>query len=277
MSAAHWVSAFLETQAAERGAADNTQLAYGRDLLDFTGWLAARQLDLASAQRADVEAYLIGCEAEGLALSTRARRLSSIKQLYRFAFEEGLRLDNPAVQITGPGRAKRLPKTLSVEEVDQMLVAAQSHGRTPEDHLRNACLMQLLYATGMRVSELVTLPLSSARGDPRMLLIRGKGGKERMVPLSPPARVALAGWLACRDGQEDRARLACLRPRSRRTRCAMPLPPICWPMAPICARSRPFSAMPMSPPPKSTPMCWRNGCAIWCWTITRWPATAKRA
>ncbi|HBM58282.1 MAG TPA: site-specific tyrosine recombinase XerD [Citreicella sp.] len=208
MSAAHWVSAFLETQAAERGAADNTQLAYGRDLLDFTGWLAARQLDLASAQRADVEAYLIGCEAEGLALSTRARRLSSIKQLYRFAFEEGLRLDNPAVQITGPGRAKRLPKTLSVEEVDQMLVAAQSHGRTPEDHLRNACLMQLLYATGMRVSELVTLPLSSARGDPRMLLIRGKGGKERMVPLSPPARVALAGWLACRDGQEDRARLA---------------------------------------------------------------------
>ena len=168
----------------------------------FTGWLAARKRDLASAQRGDVEDYLVACEAEGLAVSTRARRLSAIKQLYRFAFEEGLRADNPAVQIAGPGRPKRLPKTLSTEEVDRLLEAAEAHGRSADDRMRNTCLMQLLYATGMRVSELVTLPLSAARGDPRMLLIRGKGGKERMVPLSPPARVALAEWLSRRDAQE---------------------------------------------------------------------------
>uniref|UniRef100_A0A2A3JSI6 Tyrosine recombinase XerC n=1 Tax=Alloyangia mangrovi TaxID=1779329 RepID=A0A2A3JSI6_9RHOB len=202
MSAGNWVSAFLEAQVAERGAADNTQAAYARDLASFTGWLAARKRDLASAQRGDVEDYLIACETEGLAVSTRARRLSAIKQLYRFAFEEGLRADNPAVQIAGPGRPKRLPKTLSTEEVDRLLDAAESHGRTADDRLRNTCLMQLLYATGMRVSELVTLPLSAARGDPRMLLIRGKGGKERMVPLSPPARTALAEWLTRRDAQE---------------------------------------------------------------------------
>ncbi|WP_417721735.1 site-specific tyrosine recombinase XerD [Salipiger sp.] len=208
MKDAYWISSFLEAQAAERGAADNTRDAYARDLNDFTGWLAARNLDLATAQRADVEDYLIRCEAEGLAVATRARRLSSIRQVYRFAFEEGMRADNPAVQIAGPGRPKRLPKTLGIDEVDRLLTAAQSHGRTVQDRLRNTCLMQLLYATGMRVSELVTLPLSAARGDPRMLLIRGKGGKERMVPLSPPAREALAVWLAERDAAEDRARMA---------------------------------------------------------------------
>ncbi|MDO6585803.1 site-specific tyrosine recombinase XerD [Salipiger sp. 1_MG-2023] len=199
MSAANWIGAFLEAQVAERGAADNTTLAYGRDLADFTRWLAGRDLALDTAQRRDVEDYLVHCEAQGLALATRARRLSSIKQIYRFTFEEGLRADNPAIQITGPGKSKRLPKTLSLEEVDRLLAAGAAHGRTEDDRARNACLMQLLYATGMRVTELVTLPMSSARGDPRMLLIRGKGGKERMVPLSAPARDALADWLSRRD------------------------------------------------------------------------------
>ena len=202
MTDPHWVSAFLEAQAAERGAARNTLLSYGRDLTDFTGWLGRRGLSLATAARADVEAYLISCDADGLSRATRARRLSAIKQVYRFAFEEGIRADNPAVQITGPGRDKRLPKTLSVAQVDLLLDTAQTRGRRPEDRVRNTCLMQVLYATGMRVTELVTLPVSSARGDPRMLLIRGKGGKERMVPLSPPARDALRDWLALRDTQE---------------------------------------------------------------------------
>lgn len=201
-----WLPAFLDALAAERGAARNTLQSYARDLQDFAGWLAARNGDFASASRADVEAYLIYCDAQGLARATRARRLSSIKQLYRFAFEDGLRSDNPAVQVTGPGREKRLPKILSVEEVDRLLDAAKSHGRAPADRLRNTCLMQLLYATGMRVSELVGLPVSSARGDPRMLLIRGKGGKERMVPLSPPARTALSLWLHQRDDSEAAAR-----------------------------------------------------------------------
>jgi len=150
----------------------------------------------------------------GLAKSTRARRLSAVKQLYRFAFEEGLRSDNPAIQISGPGQDKRLPKVLSVEEVDRMLAAVRGFGRNEVDRARNTCLMELLYATGMRVSELVGLPVSAARGDPRLLLILGKGGKERMVPLSPDARDMLALWIRLRDIAEA-ARVAKKHPASR--------------------------------------------------------------
>jgi integrase/recombinase XerD len=200
---ARWVQVFLEAQAAELDAATNTQLAYARDLEGFAEWLAAKSLHYETATRDDIEAYLIACEAEGLAKSTRARRLSAIKQLYRFAFEESWREDNPAIQIKGPGRAQRLPKTLDIAEVDRLLEAARN---TPREALRNTCLMELLYATGMRVTELVSLPVSAGRGDPRMLLVRGKGGKERLVPLSPPARAALAAYLTSRDVAEDEAR-----------------------------------------------------------------------
>ena len=168
----------------------------------LTAWLEHRTLDFLTARQDDIEAYLINCDAQGLARSTRARRLSAAKQIYRFAFEEGWREDNPAIQIRGPGREKRLPKTLDVIEVDRLLDAARQTGRSTADRLRNTCLMELLYATGMRVTELVSLPVSAARGDPRMLLIMGKGGKERMVPLSPPAREALAVWLSTRDEAE---------------------------------------------------------------------------
>ncbi|KIN72252.1 site-specific tyrosine recombinase XerD [Sulfitobacter guttiformis] len=197
-----WISMFLEAQAAELGAATNTLLAYGRDLKDFDGWLARRGTGFADVARSDVEDYLVYCDAQGFAKSTRARRLSAVKQLYRFAFEEGLRSDNPAIQISGPGQDKRLPKILSVEEVDRLLSASRSLGRNDTDRVRNTCLMELLYATGMRVSELVGLPVSATRGDPRLLLILGKGGKERMVPLSPDAREALALWIRMRDGTE---------------------------------------------------------------------------
>jgi len=200
---ARWVQTFLEAQAAVQDAATNTQLAYARDLQDFAGWLAPKGLHFSAASRDHVESYLIDCEAEGLAKSTRARRLSTIKQLFRFAFEEGWRGDNPAIQIKGPGREKRLPKTLSVQEVDRLIDAARS---TPREALRNACLMELLYATGMRVTELVSLPVSAARGDPQMLLIRGKGGKERLVPLSQSARDVLASYLGERDAGEEAAR-----------------------------------------------------------------------
>jgi integrase/recombinase XerD len=197
-----WISMFLEAQAAELGAATNTLLAYGRDLKDFDGWLARKNCTFDLVSRTDVEEYLVYCDAQGLAKSTRARRLSAVKQLYRFAFEEGLRSDNPAIQITGPGLDKKLPKVLSVEEVDRLLSAARSFGRNDKDRVRNTCLMELLYATGMRVSELVGLPVSATRGDPRLLLILGKGGKERMVPLSPDARDAMALWIRMRDENE---------------------------------------------------------------------------
>ena len=200
-----WISAFLDAQAAERDAATNTRLAYGRDLIDFSGWLARRGSDFAGASRDQVESYLIACDAAGLSRATRARRLSAIRQLYRFAYDEGWRADNPAIQISGPGKEKRLPQILSHADVEALLAAALASGK---DSLRNICLMELLYATGMRVSELVELPVAAARGDPRMLLVRGKGGKERLVPLSTPARAALVTWLARRDQAEDVARLA---------------------------------------------------------------------
>jgi integrase/recombinase XerD len=206
MSEAHWVDSFLEARAAEAGAAANTLMAYRRDLEDFTAWLGASNRTLGAAQQGDIEAYLVSLDAAGLAKSTRARRLSAIRQLYAFAYSERLRADNPALQIAGPGQSKSLPKTLSEEEVDRLLRAARDTGRGVHDRCRNTCLIELLYATGMRVSELVSLPLSSARGDPEMLLVRGKGGKERMVPLSPPARAALAEWLARLDAQAERDR-----------------------------------------------------------------------
>lgn len=198
---AHWIQAFLEAQAAELDASNNTQMAYARDLKDFADWLETKA-HFAQATKAHVERYLIWCDAQGLAKSTRARRLSAIKQLFRFAFEEGWREDNPAIQIAGPGRDKRLPKTLTHAEVDALLEAARASTRDTD---RTICLMELLYATGMRVTELVSLPVSAARGDPRMLLVRGKGDKERMVPLSPPAREALVTWLKTRDTAEDAA------------------------------------------------------------------------
>ncbi|MGR3491299.1 MAG: site-specific tyrosine recombinase XerD [Shimia sp.] len=201
------ISTFLEAQAAERDAAENTLTSYARDLKDATEFMDAKGQRLLEAAQADVEGYLIHLEAQGLAVATRARRLSALKQFFRFAFEEGWRADNPAIQIAGPGRPKRLPKTLSEAEVEALLTAARSHGKTDAAKLRTTCLMELLYATGMRVSELTGLPLSAARGDPRMLLVRGKGGKERLVPLSPPARAALAAWVAhldALDGEPSR-------------------------------------------------------------------------
>ncbi len=206
--AERWIATFLEAQAAELDAARNTRLAYGRDLKDFAGWLAGRGAGFADVTREGVEDYIVFCEAQGLAPSTRARRLSAIRQLFRFAHDEGWRADNPALRLKGPGAAKRLPKTLGLDEVDRLLEAARSRGRSPGERLRNCALVELLYATGMRVSELVGLPVAAARGDPKMILVRGKGGKERMVPLSAPARAALAAWLTHRDAAEETARRA---------------------------------------------------------------------
>lgn len=197
-----WIALYLDAAAAEQGAARNTLLAYGRDLQDAMVSLAKRG-GFAGADRAALEGYIAGLEAEGLAPATRARRLSSLKQLFRFAHEEGWRADNPTLQIVGPAKVRKLPSTLTIEEVDALLNAAQVHGRNAHDRLRNQCLMQILYATGLRVTELVSLPVAALRGDPRMLLVLGKGGKERMVPLSPPAREVITAWLAHLDETQD--------------------------------------------------------------------------
>lgn len=203
-----WISTFLEAHAADLDAARNTQLAYGRDLMDFASWVGARKLGFVAVTREDVEAYLVACDALGLSKATRARRLSSIRQMFRFAHDEGWRSDNPALRIKGPGAVQRLPDALSQDEVTRLMVAARDYGKTDGDRTRSLALLELLYATGLRVSELVSLPIAAARGDPRMVLVRGKGNKERMVPLSGPAREAMAHWLIFRDRADAAARQA---------------------------------------------------------------------
>jgi integrase/recombinase XerD len=204
-NATNLIATFLQAQAAETGAARNTQLAYARDLNDFAGWMARRTLTFDTVNRTQIEAYLTACDAAGLARATRARRLSAIRQFTRFAVEEGWRADDPAARIAGPKREKRLPKTLSEDEVSRLIAAAATTGRSPADRARNACLIEVLYATGLRATELVSLPVAAARGDPETLLVRGKGDKERLVPLTDPARAAIAAWLVLRDAGEQAA------------------------------------------------------------------------
>ncbi|MDE0522437.1 MAG: site-specific tyrosine recombinase XerD [Boseongicola sp.] len=205
MNEAERITIFLDAQVAELNASQNTQMAYARDLKDFLGWLKTQDSGLLTVDQTGVEDYLIDLDASGLARSTRVRRLSAIRQFYRFAFESGWRRDNPAIRVKGPAPERRLPGILSEDEVDRLLEAARETGRQ-SDRLRNTCLMEVLYATGSRVSELVSLPVTAVRGNPKLLLLRGKGGKERILPLSEPARLALSAWLDWRDALEEVAR-----------------------------------------------------------------------
>lgn len=202
------IATFLDAIAAEQGAARNTLLAYGRDLHEAAGWLAGRGASLGAAERGDLEAWIAAAQAEGLSRATRARRLSALRQFYRFLHDEGQRDDNPALRVEGPGRTARLPGTLTQDEAARLIEAARAHGPDAAAKARNACLFELLYATGLRVSELVSLPAAALRGAPEMVLVKGKGGRERMVPLSDPARAAVAAWLAHRDRAEEAGRKA---------------------------------------------------------------------
>ena len=190
------VSAFLSFLAAERGAAQNTLDAYRRDLADYEAALGRTRNPL-TAKRDDIERYMAGLSADGFAASTRARRLSSIKQLHAFLFAEGWRDGDPAAPVKGPGKSKALPRTLSVEEVSALLSAAATGKGLAR--VRRVCLMELLYASGLRVTELVSLPVSAVRRNPAMIPVRGKGDKDRLAPLSDRARAALAAYLPERD------------------------------------------------------------------------------
>jgi integrase/recombinase XerD len=197
----HLTALFLDMLAAERGAEKNTLAAYGRDLGDFTAHLADARRTIATGTTDDLRAYLGDLTARGMQSSTVARRLSAIRQLYRFLYAEGHRRDDPAAILQGPKRARALPKTLTLAEVDRLLGAAgQADAAAPLPiRLRAArmtCLVELLYATGLRVSELVTLPASAARRDARFVVVRGKGNKERLVPLNASAKRAMADYLA---------------------------------------------------------------------------------
>jgi integrase/recombinase XerD len=209
------IELFLDMQAAERGAGDNTLAAYRNDLADLTAHLRASGRSIADATTDDLRGFLVSLAERSFKPSSVARRLSALRQLFRFLYAEGKRSDDPAAVLEGPKRGRALPKVLSIAEVDRLLTQARSDAedakQAPAARLRAArllCLLETVYATGLRVSELVALPAAAARRDQRMLVVRGKGGKERLVPLNQAAKRAMEEYLKLRAEGEGKSSLA---------------------------------------------------------------------
>ena len=203
MSSDYLIESFIEMMSAERGAAQNTLDAYRRDLTDFTQFLDGKKVQVETADRHQIQHYLIDLDERGFAPTSAARRLSSIKQFFQFLVSDGVRVDDPTRIIPAPKAGKSLPKTLSIEEVDRLLAQAENEADDPELSLkaqlkaqRLYVLLELVYGTGMRVSELVGLLRSSVTREGAMLNIIGKGNKERVVPLNDRAKDALLSYLA---------------------------------------------------------------------------------
>jgi integrase/recombinase XerD len=207
---------FLDMIAAEQGAGDNTLDAYRRDLTDFSEFLARSGNSFVGAETQALRDYLDDLDTRGFKSSSVARRLSAMRHLFRFLLNERIRSDDPAAILSGPKRGRGLPKVLSISDVDRLLVHAKALADTPENSapqrlraMRLYCLLEVLYATGLRVSELVALPLSAARRDARMIVVRGKGNKERLVPLNEASRQAMADYLAAREAvKQEKAKNA---------------------------------------------------------------------
>lgn len=213
------VELFLDMQAAERGAGENTLAAYRNDLADLSAHLRSSGRGIAVATTDDLRGFLAGLAERGFQASSLARRLSAVRQLYRFLYAEGKRTDDPAAVLEGPKRGRSVPKVLTIAEVDKLLAQAQSAATDTKQpavqHLRAArllCLLEVVYATGLRVSELVALPACAARRDQRMLVVRGKGGKERLVPLNQAAKRAMAEYLKLRTDVKGKAQSKWLFP-----------------------------------------------------------------
>jgi integrase/recombinase XerD len=213
------VELFLDMQAAERGAGENTLAAYRNDLADLVAHLRAQGGNIADVNTDSLRGFLSALSERGFKASSLARRLSAVRQLYRFLYAEGKRSDDPAAVLEGPKRARNLPKILSIAEVDGLLVRARGDAENAEQppaaRLRAArllCLLELVYATGLRVSELVALPASAARRDQRMLVVHGKGAKERLVPLNQAAKRAMAEYLKLREDDGGDSQLKWLFP-----------------------------------------------------------------
>jgi integrase/recombinase XerD len=197
------INLFLDMLAAEQGASHNTLDAYRRDLTDFSEFLARAGTGFAGVETQALRDYLDDLDARGFKSSSAARRLSAMRHLFRFLLNERVRSDDPAAILSGPKRGRGLPKVLSIADVDRLLVRAKALADAPEASAlqrlrakRLYCLLEVLYATGLRVTELVTLPLSASRRDARMIVVRGKGNKERLVPLNEASRQAMADYLA---------------------------------------------------------------------------------
>src|ERR1700689_1768590 len=200
------INLFLDMLAAEQGAGDNTLDAYRRDLEDFSEFLSRDDHGFAGVETQALRDYLADLDARGFKSSSVARRLSSRRSLFRFLLHERIRSDDPAAILSGPRRGRGLPKVLSIADVDRLLVRAKAFSTAPEASpqqrlrgIRLYCLLEVLYAPGLRVSELVALPLSASRRDARMIIVRGKGNKERLVPLNQPSRQAMADYLAAME------------------------------------------------------------------------------
>jgi integrase/recombinase XerD len=213
------IELFLDMLAAERGGAQNTLAAYRRDLADLAAELTAKGCTIAKASTEDLRRYIGSLDRRGFAASSLARKLSAIRQLYRFLLAERRRRDDPSAVIEGPRRARPLPKMLSIAQVDRLLAHAragmQRSDLPPLERLRAArlvCLLEVLYATGLRVSELVALPSSATERHARMLIVRGKGGKERLVPLNDAAKAAMRDYLGMLAATSTRARSKWLFP-----------------------------------------------------------------
>jgi integrase/recombinase XerD len=208
------VELFLDMLAAERGAGKNTLDAYRNDLADLTAHLRAAGRTIAGADTDDLRGFLTSLAERGFKASSLARRLSAVRQLYRFLYAEGKLKHDPAAVLEGPKRGRSLPKILSIAEVDGLLAQARKDmedaEQPPAHRLRAArllCLLEVVYATGLRVSELVALPASAARRDQRMLVVRGKGGKERLVPLNQAAKRAMDEYLKLRaEAKHDKSK-----------------------------------------------------------------------
>ncbi len=202
-SDARLTNLFLDMLAAEQGAGPNTLDAYRRDLTDFSEFLARSRQGFVSAETQALRDYLADLDARGFKSSSVARRLSAIRHLFRFLMNERIRSDDPAAILSGPKRGRGLPKVLSISDVDRLLTRAKALTEIPEASplqrlraMRLYCLLEVLYATGLRVSELVALPLSASRRDAAMIVVRGKGDKERLVPLNQASRQAMTDYLA---------------------------------------------------------------------------------
>jgi len=192
------IEAFLEMMAVERDASPHTLAAYGRDLADAESALTSDG-GLMQAPAEAVEAWFADLSRRGLSAATAARRRSSVRQFYRFALAEGWRTDDPSRRLDAPRQGRPLPKSLSRDEIDRLLAAAAA--RDAAAGLRLVALVELAYASGLRVSELLGLKVEAVRRDPAYLIVRGKGGKERLAPLNPAARTALKAWLTARDAR----------------------------------------------------------------------------
>lgn len=195
-SASAWVEAFLEMMAVERSAARNTLTAYEKDLADLARHLSGRGADLAVAGAQDIESYFTALGLSGVSAATAARRRSAVRQFYRFVLAEGWRPDDPSRRVEAPRAGRRLPKVLSREEMDRLVVAAAE--RDGPQGLRLGCMVELAYASGLRISELTSLTLAAVARDPAYLIVKGKGGKERLAPLNDRARAAVKAYLAAR-------------------------------------------------------------------------------